>query len=84
MSDLELTAISITIIECQVDEHCGNAGESSTKETDPVKLLLSFTSWWTERVAATLLWDFRTLKIGVMVIWKEAPLDILGASAQIR
>lgn len=52
MSDLELTAISTTIIECQVDEQCGNAGGSSKKEIDPVKLLLSFTSGWTEQVAA--------------------------------
>lgn len=52
MSDLELTAISSTIIECQMDEHCGNAGGSSKKEIDPVKLLLSFTSLWTQRVAA--------------------------------
>ena len=31
-----------------------------------------------------LHWDFGTLKIGVTVIWKGAPLDILGASPQIR
>ena len=56
-------------------------GRELQKGNRPEKLILSFTSLWTEQVAATPLWDFRTLKIGVMVIWKGAPLDILGVSS---